>query len=579
MNKLNNKNGLLILSILLANARAQLQLNSVVGEINLAFQVELNVLINFNSSSDFDNYQKLLTSSDKPLIVYNNINANVTPIYQQQTKNLLAVVWLNENVAMNDIINFLDRILWKLHWVEIMFVAEQQANKTTMETLFQQCWSKGFSNIVLWCQGLLYSYNPFPKVQVLELANVNAFTNKNYFINFQGYELLVPFRERAPHCFSYHNKQGDLVLAGYWYKIVDEFIKYYNGTTLVIPITMKETQNPKDILKLAATNLFDFIPTAMYFSDYYSNSDVFYLSKVVVICSMPVEIPESWYLMIIFDDNVWLMCVLTFLLLSLVIALIYRFVTNHWEFSKSFMHALTTLTNLSTNYLNRRSFLMYILHFMPIITGFILTSFHNCNLSSMLTAKIYETPLESLQDIAKTNTKILDSINDIDQTLSLESVPQYIKQRLVTADSLEEFFQLRTNLNVTEYFYTGPDDLAEFYLFQQKYLTRPFATALKEALYHRPFFFAMPHRSPFLRLFNHYLMYVHENGLYDKLQYDAKWDGVVGGELKFFMGSYYEDKSLSLVYLSSAFILLILGLMCSLIIFVFELYFARKNRK
>ncbi|XP_023294761.2 uncharacterized protein LOC111677798 [Lucilia cuprina] len=542
--------------------------------------MELNVLINFNSSSDFDNYQEIVKTSDKPLIVYNNINANVTPIFERQTKNLWVIVWLNENVTMNDTINFLDRILWKLHWSEIMFIAELTAdNNNFMQLLFKLCWSKGFTNVLLWQKGQLYNYQPFPKVQVINVTSVKSYLDAKQEIDFKGYIFRVPFTRRPPQSFSYRNQHGDLVFAGYWFKIVDIFNKQYNGTTKIFPVTLEETKIRRDILKLTATKLFDIIPSSMYFSDYYSNSDVFYLSKVVVLCSVSPEIPESLYLLITFDRNVWLMCALTFIILTLLIALIYRFVTNRWHISTSCLDALTTLTNISSNYLKRRhSFLMFILHFMPLLSGFLLTNFHNCNLSSMLTAKIYEDPLESLEDISKTNVKILEASYDIDHTLTLESVPQYIKERLTTIDSIHEFVRLRSNLEITKYFYTGPEDLADFFLFQQKYLPRPFATALSEAIYHKPFFFTVPHRSPFLPLFNRYLLYVHENGLYDKLQHDAKWDGVVSGELKFFLPSDL-NKSLSLDYLSSAFILLILGLVGSILVFLLEIYSVRKLRK
>lgn len=585
MKFLNKENILIILNILLVNAKTLLKLKNIVNEVNLTFEIDLNVLINFNnfssftSESELDNYQNLLTTSDKPLIVYNDIKVNVTPLYQKQTHNLLVIVWLNDLAAMNDTIKFVDRVLWKLHWVEIIFVTQDGGeDKKLLLKFFDKCWHNGFINVLLWStKERLFSYRPFPNVTVVELNDVKTYADKSHLTNFKGHEILVPFRERAPHVFSYRNRRGDLVLAGYWFKIIDIFIKHYNGTTRILPLTIERTKNPKDILKLAASYQYDFIPTAMYFSDYYSNSDVFYLSKVVVICSTSSEIPESLYLLITYDDLVWLMCLIIYGILTSLLTIIYKFFTQEWLIHKSCIDALTTLTHLPSNYLERRSILMYLVHFMPLITGFLLSNFHNCNLSSMLTAKIYEKPLESLRDITKTNKKILESVNDIDQTLSLASVPQYIKERLVTIDSMETFFELRSNLNVSQYFYTGPDDLAEFYLFQQLYLARPFATALKQALYHRPYFFAMPHRSPYIKHFNRYLMFVHENGLYDKLQHDAKWDGIIGGELKFFVGSDIVTP-LGVDYFHSAFVLLFFGFMVSLIVFLLELYIYRRDK-
>ncbi|KAM7356244.1 ionotropic receptor 67c [Cochliomyia hominivorax] len=567
---------LLILTILVVVTNAFLELKTVIDEINSIFQFELNVLINFNSSSDLENYQNLLKTSDKPVIVYNSIKADITSIYQRQNHNLLVIVWLNEMVTVNDTIKFLDRIIWKLHWVDIMFVKEHLEEEFNLLYFFEVCRNNGYVNVLLWSQGLLYSYRPFPNGDVVRFTDVKMYADKSHLNNFQGYKILVPFRERAPHCFSYRNRKGELILAGYWFKIIDIFIKHYNGTNVILPVTLEQTKNPQDIQKLTSTFYFDFIPTAMYFSDFYSNSDIFYLSKVVIICSMPLEIPESWYLLITYDNNVWLLCLFVFFILSLLLALIYRFFTNYWQISKAFIDAFTTLTHLPSNFLNQRSPLFYILHLMPIISGFLLSNFHNSNLYSMLTAKIYEKPLESLQDITKTNKKILESVNDIDQTLSLASVPQFIKDRLITIDSIKEFFELRSNLNVTQYFYTGPEDLADFYLFQQQYLIRPFATALKQALYTRPYFFAMPHRSLFLKQFNRYLMYVHENGLYDKLQNDAKWDGFIGGKLKFFVGTDIVAP-LSMEYFQIAFLLLLMGQFVSFIVFLLEKYIYKRN--
>ena len=475
----------LILSFALTKAFTQVPLQMVVQQINNEFHMDLNVLVNFNACNDgvdTNIYHNLLTTSHKPLIVFNNLNTTtVTPIYQLHNRNLLIIVCLNGGVATwNDTIEFLDQLLWKLHWTEILFVQEMQQNNTFHMQhlqLFQQCWLKGFINVLLWHGGYLYTYHPFPQIEMKQLLTVKAYANKNHLTNFQGYELYLPLALRAPRVYYYNNRQGNEVRTGYWYKMI-VFIEQYNGTVNIQRFNLMETQTVTDITKILSKYRYDFVPSIMYFNDYYSHSDVFYLGKVIIICSTPKEIPQALYLLLIFDPYVWLMCAFTFASLALLAAVIYRFRTEHWNFQNACLHAFTTMLNISSNFIKQHTFLIFIIQFMALVTGFLLTNFHACNLSSVLTVKLYEPELKTLDDIMKTDKMILDSVVDINKTLNQEAIPDFIKKRMATLDNdnWQSFDKLRYDLNISAYFYIGMDDLVDYLLFQQIYLARPFAT-------------------------------------------------------------------------------------------------------
>lgn len=251
---------------------------------------------------------------------------------------------------------------------------------------------------------------------------------------------------------------------------------------------------------------------------------------------------------------------------------------NYWKFriydmGNTFLQAFNTMLFLSFSGSTSKSCINFMLYLLPLISGLLLTNFYNCNLSSMLTLKVYEPPLRRLTDVARTNLSIIEHTADTEHYKNYE-LPAIIYDRLYSGNN-SVLYQYRKQLKVNSYIYTAQEDISSFLFLQQRYLKKPMAKLLDEPTYTRPIFITMSLRSPLISHFNRYLLYIKESGILNKLILDSDWDGIRSGEIKFFKDP-DVSKSLTLEYFMYAFVIWSSGLVMALLYFLKEILWKKK---
>ncbi|XP_037822880.1 uncharacterized protein LOC119611388 [Lucilia sericata] len=440
----------------------------------------------------------LLNKANYSKVVKADLMQDFKPLYEQYNSECLAIVWLNVK-QINNTFQLLERLLWRRHFKDILLIYEREYTEKLLDfnsqllQIFQNCWSKGFISVLLWSQQHLYTYHPYPHIKVRQLSNVGQFWDKTHLNNFHQRPCLLPFFQFPNQCYSYRNRQGQLIRTGYFYKWLQLYLQYYNATIEHYSIDVWSSNvSQKESLEALTEMGFCLIPIYLLkFKDYFDTSNVMHLSKVTLMVPNAREITSSLYLIL------------------------------------PLMHYIGLIIMASTIML---FVLMYYMEY--------------------------------------TTTKVKDLKYTADVNFMLEiNIPQSIKQRIHTGNNAE-LYTNRQKLNMT-YMYTVHDEFMDYLLFQQYYLKHPIARKLDEALFYRPLYVTVPHRSPLIDHLNKYLMRIFESGLVQKFLMDTKWDGVLSGNIKL-MFDIELEKPLSLKYLYYGFAVWICGLLCALITFVIE---------
>ncbi|XP_061396549.1 uncharacterized protein LOC133332184 [Musca vetustissima] len=296
-----------------------------------------------------------------------------------------------------------------------------------------------------------------------------------------------------------------------------------------------------------------------------------FLVRILLLVPAAQEIPKSLYLLIPFDGIVWSLVIITgflFVLLMFIILQCSKF--RSCDLSLMFMEALRVILFVAlTTVSNDRNIKHFLLCLLCLFTGLFLTNFYTSSLWSLYTSKVYESELELLNDIGDTNLKInIYSLDKEYYDIMSHNLPPIIKQRIYIGDD-DQFTSNRQNLIMT-HIYPAIEDLVDYVLLQQMYLTRPRAIKLAEPIYYRLFFISMHPRTPFQQQFNRYLSRLFESGIFNKFIRDAQWDGLSGGKFRLFKDEQGSKEALTLAFYQYAFIMLLCGWGATIGIFLVE---------
>ncbi|XP_061402229.1 uncharacterized protein LOC133338059 [Musca vetustissima] len=415
--------------------------------------------------------------------------------------NILTVARIDVN---NQKVSFslLGELLWRRHYTKIIvFFQSVDEDERQLVSLFEDSFKNGYLSVLVLWHNDTYTYTPYPKIRVIHLKNYMEFgelQQRNPY-NLNQFPIHIAVVEYPPRCFSFHNRQGELIRSGYYYKILENFVKHHNGTLNPVFVDAWAISfDEASIVDLVNNRGFSFIPTYLTASRHYESSDCIHFGKCYLLVPAAREINQNLYLLVSFDRGMWFMVALLLVILTALIALIKRFLFNKCDMIESIMYALQVIIFISGQLL-RQSF--------------------------QYTSRIYEEDLKPLQDVGRTKLGIHTYTLDYKTFLALENLPDIIYQRFFTGNNTE-FNINRKNLNIVN-IYMGMDDTVDLLLYQQIYMKRPLVKYMPEPLFTFPMFVSMPHRLPFIEYFNRHLWYVTDSGLLKKFKVDSKWDGII----------------------------------------------------
>ena len=541
-------------------------------------EYQFDTIIFLKAFEDEEIYHEVIV----PQIVINRLDLNIMPIFNRTSSHCLTVVYMSEN-DYQQLINLTEQILWKRHWNHILIVwREKEFDLLLMEVVFKELLQKGMINVLIWFDQMLYSYKPYPHVEVLKLHSFFSYGKERHLSDFQGYNFYTPFITYPPRCFSFTDIHGRLVRSGTFFKINELFAQHYNGNLLIsYEYNIWESNiTQESAVAFLSRVKFDFGSTLLIRDEFYAPSDVLWLQKRYLIVPISKEIPQHFYIFKTFSGKTWLVVLLIFMC---VFGFIYSVNKRHDKrFNRkcsksSLLQTLAVVSYLPYSGLlkiNNPFNVLYIL--LNLLAGFMLVNFFNCSLSSLLVTKLYNPSLHTLEDIGKTQLYIYEYSVDAAMYKDFDLPPIILKR--LRSDNNEYMKYHRKHLDVDLHIYSCHEDVAKYYLLQQKYLNKPKAKLLEEAIYTNTFHVTLRHRAPFYDHFNRYLLYIKESGIVHKIIADSEWDGIRMGDIVFF-DNVEETKPLTLEHLYFAFCVLVAGLMMAMITFLYEIGIVKRLKR
>lgn len=578
---------ILLLQILLLQIQVGLNsavnLEEVILQVNREHKTDINIFINLQSNernrSDMHNqFNEMLYKIRETPNLITTKTEDVKKVQASFSENSLTVAWLNWD-NMNVSFAALDTLLKGRHFTNIILVYQSSSNQSNeLMLIFQLCWKHGLTSVMLWTDQQLFTYHPYPSIEVKSVHNISQFNNKSHLENFHQYVWIQPTVQYPPRFYSYTDRRGQNVYAGYLYHMIYLFLTHHNAS---IEYFFYDMWSSEVSTKMGIYECFKiqcaFGPLLLDVDDIFLPSKSPFLSKVVLLVPSAHEISEDLYLGLPFETLVWLIVLFMAFLFFILNSVLHFQKTSDCDWSHAFLEAFKIIMFIPVSQIKGRSIRDFMLTLLFLFTGIFLTNYYSTSLWSMYTTKVYEPELQYLSDIERTNLDLFVYLLDMKQYNLLESsVPAIIRQRLYAGNETE-LDVYRKNLNMT-YIYSGAEDLADYLLLQQQYLKQRIAMKLPEPFYYRPFFMVMIPRSPLFEQVNRFISRIFETGIYNKFVIDSYWEGIVSKDLRLLRDSEENYKALTLSFFQYAFITLLIGWIAAILVFVLEIMVATKLR-
>ncbi|KAH8371449.1 hypothetical protein KR093_007515, partial [Drosophila rubida] len=490
------------------------------------------------------------------------------------SNNALIIVNIKVPPLDPDVANYLPYLLRELHELHIVFITVEDPI-SWQEDLYRYCYEEGFINILLIHENnqtqLLYSYKPYPEIKSIQLPQLEDYFNRRLRIwNFHHYPVRTLQDIVEPRLIRYVNRKGQLVLAGYILNAIREFTRRYNATLNFLPIL------PADRALQTAFNqtLHRQVDIVCYIKEIIwqvPSSVTLYLLKDYIIVPHARPIASHLYFGRPFAWILWLAVIAT-----VVYGMLMLYVSNGSDRSEIGLHLLWSLCHIlfiSQSRLTAFNWQQWTIHFIMILSGFILTNLYVAMLSSMLTSGLFEPQLNTLQDLKYSPYPLLVDDYYIDFLKQIVSLPSEVKNRMVMATSAN-LFKARTDLN-TSYMYFAYEDRLEAALYQQNLLKVPRFKKIPESFMDGLMALPLAPSLPYQSLFNTYLRRIFECGVWHKLKSDSWMDTIDSGIYKLMRDDEVERKPFDLSFYLFVFILWAVGLTLAGLCLLMELLWWR----
>ena len=382
---------------------------NLIKEINVMVKYQINILINFdqmlNNNKMLKEYTKASQVNEVARLILTNQTQQIRPLCQRFSDESLTIAWITKE-NFNVTLKAVDQLLWTIHYTDIVLI--YYGLNEDFSEIFQLCWHYGFTSVLLWSEGKLFTYHPYPKVKVVPLQNVEQFQDKSHLDNFHQYEMVVPVEQYPPVSFSYVNRRGELLRVGYFHKWIEIFLNHHNASISYHHLEVWNGSSSLNDIREALNEMkFSFVSIDLSDSENYASSIVLILTKTLLIVPAGQEISRDLYLSKPFSPDVWCIIVLIGLSFFLMQLVTNKYSLKQFDVSLAFVHAVQALIFQGMTFLHDNFLLNCHLCLLFLFTGLFLTSFYNTNLASMLTSKVYRPEPWFIEDLRPYNMPIL----------------------------------------------------------------------------------------------------------------------------------------------------------------------------
>lgn len=467
-------------------------LAQLLATINTVFNCENLIIVshdNYTKSLEFNIFmQQIAVDQLKPVFLFTtsqNMNLKL-----RINKNSLALIFMRQCEVnnCNDIREITHRTLLSFRTNKSVFILESE--NCPLKDLVDWLWYEQFVNSLILCGNEIYSFDPFPYIQITK-PKVNEYFLKRdaAFYNLKGYYLNTPVIESLPRLYPIKDGQGNNLLSGPNGYLFTHFIRFMNmtwngfnedywlqafnksGIALYETMSLFTIQNTSAEIAAEA-------PLIVHSSFAFDNS---YPTDTVHLCLMiPVQnaLPNYLYLFRPFSIDLWIM--LTFLIIYTTAMFYILLKATYFRktpvdifccFQQSF-NVIINASNLEDFRLPRAS---WIILYLPLfVFGFTISSFYSTYLAAFLTTILYENDLETIDDLIHSNVKIMIvdwQLEDLFQYFNIH-IKAMINFVNVSYEFSNDVVVHRNSLN-TSYGYLVPSDMWKIFQKEQELLRRP----------------------------------------------------------------------------------------------------------
>ncbi|KAM8709941.1 hypothetical protein ACLKA7_016703 [Drosophila subpalustris] len=390
--------------------------------------------------------------------------------------------------------------------------------------------------------------------------------------NFEQVPLVTIPDTVEPRTIRYVNRQGQLVHAGYIYNAFMEFIRRHNGS-------LKFTQPaPADrafdyVFALIVRKQVDFVCYPMELNWNLSSTSPLHLLKEYIMMPHPRPIASYLYFARPFTWTMWLAVIGT--VVYGMVMLYASYGADRSDFGLHFLSSWCHLLFLPRTEIIICNWQQFVIHFVLIVTGFVLTNLYLALLSSMLTSGLFEPKFNTLKDLIHSPYPLLVDDYYIKYLQSSVSIPDEVKIRMRFASPIN-LNTARIGLNAS-FMYSLFEDRMEGILYQQHLLKVPRFVVVPESYLDGFMAFPVAPSLPYLSMLNAYLRRIFECGILSKLKSDAWSDTIDSGIYKRMRDDGEELKPYDLEFYFFGFLLWALGLTLATLCFLVELLRLRKT--
>ncbi|SPP73348.1 uncharacterized protein LOC117592347 [Drosophila guanche] len=538
--------------------------------------MELNVFINFVEPGGESGTLQALDTPQMQLELKSN--ASSYRLAGKITERALVVVYLVQSQLDPVVAEQLTQLLGELHQLQIVFVCREEPTSWQQQEIFTYCYQSGFLQVLLMHRSSLYTYQPYPSIQAVELFNISEYLARERKIrNFYGFPIRTIITNISPRDFFSVDHNNRLVRTGYLYHGLKEFTVRYNATLVEVPLPKGGViDRYEGVIELLFAREIDFVSYPRDLIWPVQSTVPFSILNEYLLVPHAPPIARYLYFAKPFGWSLWLILVATVFYVTIMLFAV-RSGRQGRQMGVCFLRSLSHFLYIS-NHETRISVWQDLLTYLILtLSGFILTNVYLAMLSSMLTSGLYEPQYTTLESLAKAPYPTLHDDYYLATFRTKTFLPEPVLRNSLSTD-VPTLEKLRNGLD-NRYMYCLYEDRMEL-LFRQQYLLKtPRSKVIRQSIGAALESYVVSNRLPYLRVFNEYARRIQEHGILDKMKMDTWRIMIKTGLLTLMRDEEPASQAYDLEFYFIAFFLWAAGLTLSVLVFVLELVKQRHHNR
>ncbi|XP_055842648.1 uncharacterized protein LOC129909599 [Episyrphus balteatus] len=494
-------------------------------------------------------------------------------------KNLIldnSIVVLRTLRKDNQIVQILDSFIGRLRVRKFVIIST-----STLENLqewFQYFQDTKFTRIFGIVGNACYAFLPYADNQIQKIVLDKEFILPDAMKDLNGLVIRTSLQRDIPRSFPYPCQQEKRCVGGSYGQVFVNFLKRHNASYQEITISNSTRLTIPNVINATISNTIDFsmnVFTPTPGLDY--SYPVKYVSWNILV---PINgyVDPNQYFIKPFSFLVWVLIGVSFIYIIFMEVLKDIFLKIPPDIWNSFSRTMLAMLNLSSE---KPITSDYCIHIQVLFLYFILGKLYNIYVTSFLTIFIRIKQFDTIQELIDNNVSVMIPYYEWALISDDDLHPEGFEKIVASVDYPTYITEMNSMRNIS-YAYGVGSDRGEFLIGMQTYFANPLFHPTRDGLVELHLGFLLELHSPFTEILSTFIIDVMATGLIGKWDNDAIVQGIKAG--------FEVDKTgehptklpipLTLNHLLFAWNCLVIGWICSVIIFfgeIFKYFFEREN--